>query len=228
MSCSAQVHAHQTVREALEAVQKLNREAGISSPVLTGITAVAGTGTDNSYSKFCSELIVSIKACFSHFSRVRPHLAKMRAHQEFHKLRLEQLPAIWNTLTTSLGQPDLNPLQHQSVNREIFDRMMKDSLSLHLPSATASSSAGKVTLLADEQNAVRYASGYVVMKLSKKLAERSDSKAAEFMECLSQMANSSTNTSFYKYTLEWMTSIDRGGLFYINDNTFIFFYSHRD
>ena len=49
------------------------------------------------------------------------------------------------------------------------------------------------------------------------------SKAAEFVECLSQMANSRENSSFYKYTLEWIKSVDRGGLFYVNDNTFILF-----
>ena len=48
-------------------------------------------------------------------------------------------------------------------------------------------------------------------------------KAAHFRECLSQMANSNDNASFLEYTLEWLRSTDRGGLFYINDATHILF-----
>ena len=221
--CSAQSSLRKAVLDALEAAQELNREAGASSEVLEAITTAAVRGTY--FDKFCSELTASIKTCFSHFGRVRPHLAKVRAHQEFHKLRLVTLPDIWNLLTTKLGQPQLEPLQHQAVNRIMFDSLMKEHITLHLPQATAGAAPEKKTLLADEQNAIRYASGYVVMKLSKKLAHRSGKKEAQFKECLSSMANSCCNDSFYQYTLEWMSSVDRGGLFYINDNTFILFSS---
>jgi len=48
-------------------------------------------------------------------------------------------------------------------------------------------------------------------------------KAVHFVECLSNMTSIGEESSFYDYTLEWMSSIDRGGLFCISYNTFSFF-----
>ncbi len=77
--------------------------------------------------------------------------------------------------TTSVGLQELDPLHLQPVNRSLFDSLMSESLVLKRPPGGART---KTRLLADEQNAVRYASGYVVMKISKKLKKRSDGKAA--------------------------------------------------
>ena len=48
-------------------------------------------------------------------------------------------------------------------------------------------------------------------------------KAAQFVECLTNMGSSGDDTSFYQYTREWISNIDRGGLFHISDDTFCFF-----
>ena len=48
-------------------------------------------------------------------------------------------------------------------------------------------------------------------------------KVAQFMECLSNVGNSGDDASYYQYTREWVTNIDRGGPFHISDNTFCFF-----
>ena len=37
------------------------------------------------------------------------------------------------------------------------------------------------------------------------------------------MGSSGDDASFYRYTQEWITNIDRGGLFHISDDTFCFF-----
>lgn len=208
------------VLAAVETVKGLNEEAGTSNDSLIALV-MKSTSNKDLFERFSSELSSSIKACFKHFTRVRPHLAKVRAHQEFHQLRLETLPSIWKSFLTSMGLPEMDPLHYQSVNRAIFDSILKESLVLHRPPSQAKQI--RTRLLGDEQNAIRYASGFVVMKLTKKLEKRSGNKAAKFRECLSQMANSRDNTSFYKYTMEWICSTDRGGLFHINDNTFILF-----
>ena len=60
--------------------------------------------------------------------------------------------------------------------------------------------------------------GYVAFKLMKKYK-----KAGQFVECLSSMTIEGPESSFYDYTKEWMKLVDRGGLFNINDNSFMFF-----
>lgn len=61
------------------------------------------------------------------------------------------------------------------------------------------------------------------MKLSKKLKKRTDAKCAQFVEWLSMMSNTEEHSSFYEYTREWISSVDRGGLFHVSDCTFKFF-----
>lgn len=78
-------------------------------------------------------------------------------------------------------------------------------------------------LLSDEENALRYASGYIGMKHLKRLSKVKGSKAAQFRECLSAMSRQGNDTSFYAYTTEWINTVNRGGLFSINDATFEFF-----
>ncbi len=61
------------------------------------------------------------------------------------------------------------------------------------------------------------------MKLMKKFQKMSTETAAHFVECLGSMASSGDVSSYYLYTLEWMTNIDRGGLFHVSDTTFNLF-----
>ena len=57
-----------------------------------------------------------------------------------------------------------------------------------------------VSLGSEEENAIRYASGYVAMKLVKRYKEEGSKKAAQFVECLSNMAVNGDDSSFYAYT----------------------------
>ena len=45
------------------------------------------------------------------------------------------------------------------------------------------------------------------------------------MECLSHMANSGDDSTYYDYTKKWIESVNRGGLFLVNDITLSFFKS---
>ena len=64
------------------------------------------------------------------------------------------------------------------------------------------------------------------MKTMKELKKKKDGKkASEFVDCLSNMAVVGNETSFYAYTTEWIKSVDRGGLFSVNDACFRLFRS---
>lgn len=75
----------------------------------------------------------------------------------------------------------------------------------------------------EEEEAVRYAGGYVAMKIKKRYMSKNGSKAAEYIECLSHMAVDGEDTSFFQYTKTWTIIVNRGGLFELNDRTFLFF-----
>ena len=80
----------------------------------------------------------------------------------------------------------------------------------------------RVNLSSEEDNAIRYDSGFITTKLLKKYENMRGEKVAQFVECLSNMGSSGDDASYYQYTREWVTNIDRG-LFHISDNTFCFF-----
>ena len=85
----------------------------------------------------------------------------------------------------------------------------------------------EVQLSKDELNALRYASGYVPMKLLKKYEkkgemERMGKKIDQFEMCLDNMAVASEETEFTQCSSEWFHKVNRGGLFPINDETLTF------
>ena len=82
----------------------------------------------------------------------------------------------------------------------------------------------------EEENAVRYASGFVRIRLMKKYKKINNIKAAQFVDCLSHMALSSSDedeeSSYYEYMKTWIDIVNRGGLFCVNEKTFLFFYQY--
>ena len=150
---------------AIRTVVDLNKEANVSTDSLTTIleSAKADSGKDG-FARFSSQLLALIKSCFDDFKRVKPHLAKMRARRDFHRQRIETLPEVWKIYTAMAGGlSEVQPIDQQAVNREVFESCIRELLIL------PTSHSSPVKLLADEENAVRYAAGYVAMKLSKKI-----------------------------------------------------------
>ena len=143
------------VLKAIGAVIKLNNDAGVDSE---HFTALLGFSTEErggaAFDKFCREFMDCILKFFSHFSSV----IQVRAHRDFHHARLQSIPALWKSFTTSTGLTDIEPLHPQAVSRELFENCMKEFLVMLQPTATQKRSEN---ILADDENALRYASGYV-------------------------------------------------------------------
>ena len=48
-------------------------------------------------------------------------------------------------------------------------------------------------------------------------------KSASIVECLSNMTVNGEEGSFLDYTIQWISKVNRGGLFEVNDSTFALF-----
>lgn len=211
---------HRIVIAAIHSVLALNAEVGASNHSLEMLLQEASKDSGKGvFEKFCSELMAVIRHCFANFERVRPHLAKVRAHRDFHSSRLHAIPGIWRCVAAGLRMQEVEPLHLQAVSQQLFGKYMKGVLKKFDPVQPP------ICLHADEENAVRYASGYVAMKLLKKIEKMAGRRAREYRECLSHMANTGDDTSFYGYTLQWITSVNRGGLFVVNETSYHFFKS---
>ena len=101
----------------------------------------------------------------------------MRAHRDFHQARITSIPAIWKSLASAAGLAvEVEPINVQAVSRQLFDGCMGDFFALLQAPVAARKSRVEVKLLAD----VRYASGYIGMKLLKQFRKTKGSKAAQF------------------------------------------------
>lgn len=86
----------------------------------------------------------------------------------FHQLRVVQLESIWKVFFEKAEEERLDPIVEQHVNQSLFEDLIKN----HAPAPPAPPSvrvsASLPTLSPDEENIIRYAAGYVPMKLMKK------------------------------------------------------------
>ena len=112
-------------------------------------------------------------------------------------------------------------LTRQSVIWQLFNVLAEETASRF--NTVQRDATPQVAMGSEEESAVRYASGYVVMKLMKEFVKEETEHAAQFVECLSHMAVEGEENDFYSYTREWVKSADRGGLFHINTSSFLIF-----
>lgn len=77
-----------------------------------------------------------------------------------------------------------------------------------------------------EQNTLRYVAGYIPYSIKANLKVKKDSPAKKALLCClghwSQDDKNATEMDFLSFTKEWTNIINRGGLFLINDEFFIF------
>ena len=172
---------------------------------------------------FCGKMVALLRTCFVTVRQRREELAKETAMTRFHAVRISELPTLWMGLFSDLSLGSVPPLLLQSVNRSVFEQMMVEHFAESVETSHGSSAAELPTMNSEEENALRYVSGYVGLKLMRQYEKKEGEKATQFVECLSNMAVAGVESTFYEYTKEWITAIDRGGLFHISDSAYHLF-----
>lgn len=77
------------------------------------------------------------------------------------------------------------------------------------------------SMCVEEESAMRYACGFVPLRVMKLFEKVNTKTAAQFVECLSHMALSGEESSIYAYTKAWIDSANRRGC--VNKTAFPFF-----
>ena len=147
-------------------------------------------------------------------------ISRAKALVSFHHLSLTVLEDLRKLLFTELGVASVAALTRQSVNWQLFNILAEEAASKF--NIVQHDATPQVAMGLEEESTVRYASGYVAMKLMKEFVKDTE-HAAQFVECLSHMAVEGQENDFYSYTRQWVKSVDRGGIFHINTSSFFFF-----
>jgi len=138
----------------------------------------------------------------------------------FHKVRESKLPALWRTFLEGVDCRSAleEPLFMELVNETYFENLIKQRCA-HPPQKAVMSPS----LTTDEENIIRYACGYVGMKLHDRFIKQDGKKAEQFVECIDSMHVAGPTSSFLDYTRECVSKVNRGGLFYVSDNAYNLF-----
>lgn len=207
------------VLKVLELEKAVGHKKADQDSLETLLSLVSSPAHEPKFDSFCHELTGHICESLSTFKSLQPQHARERALSEFHAARMITLPAMWKKLLTDVNCTTLSVMQQQSVNREVFNTYFVKEYG----SSRDLEPRNRTSLSAEEDNAIRYVSGYVATKLIRKYSRIDSEKAAQFIECLTSMGKIVHDTASLKFTSEWIRSIDRGGLLHVNDSAFQFF-----
>ena len=155
-----------------------------------------------------------VSTCLSTVSLCRSKsVQREKLWTAFHSLSLRELPTLWCDLCEQQDFPKLSPLVYKNVNKQLYEDFIKSHLYSQSTAASCTTAIEIPPLSADEENIIRYAAGYVALKLLNKY----ETSMPEFVECLTSMAVAGDDSSFYEYTRKWTRQVNRGGLFEVND-----------
>ena len=150
-----------------------------------------------------------------------------RMWTQYAKLRAKDLPNLWKTFLTNIqcGHVTSEPLFMEIVNEILFEKLIEEMFRVEPEESTEADAAEAALLTKDEENILRYACGYIGMKLYQRFIKTPGEKAAQFVECLCNMHSEGPTSSLLDYTKEWVEKINRGGLFDISDEAYRLFVS---
>ena len=164
---------------------------------------------------FSHILVTRLKACFASKHKTF-QLKRERMWGAYHRLRSsETFHKDWKDFVDESVGLKGYPVLYQFVTHIIFKKLIKAQYPLS--DSTAESPDRPLTY--QEQNALRYVSGYVIHKLRHRFEKSHHPKKTDMILFLFEFAGDELCGN----TEEWINSIDRGGLQHVNDLTYNLF-----
>jgi len=207
----------------IEEAGKLSSRIVMSKQFITSILR-RSMDSDASMDSFSYKLVSTLRSLFQTVKGYKTlHNKQERLWREFHKARSHSLTKIWQEYCKLTGI-QYDQLAARTVNMKLFETFMKiffvsipNNEDLVPPVTPASSQFSD-----DELNSLRYVSGYVPYKLLRKY-EQCRTPCHAYLECLGNMAVAGDDSNIHNYTTKWLEIVDEGGVFPVNDDSFLFF-----
>ena len=119
-----------------------------------------------------------------------------------------------------------HPAFYQYITQELFTKIIEEAFPV-TPSTSACTASVRSkrydgrSLNYVEQNAVRYVAGYTCRKLHDTIQSSTNPNKNAMILCLSEMTGDDSDVNLGSE--DWTNTLDRGGLWLVNDQTFTFF-----
>lgn len=146
--------------------------------------------------------------------------------RKFHEFKMSPITlGNWKSFLRSLGistEGSHVNIVHQHFMLTVITLIIKDRHTMDLP---ASSCDTQEPLTKEEEQVLRYVAGYIPFALMEKFRKQVNNIALTFCDILATWRSCSTNSekTFLEYTNHWIKVQNRGGLFLVNDDVYIFF-----
>ena len=161
------------------------------------------------FEAFSMDLLTSLKSVFQCSKPTTVPKIKERIWIRYAEIRANKLPVVWNAFLTSISRTHLGSetLLTELVNEQLMEGLMINTFKVFKePSVRQNIKAPVAVLSKDEENILRYASGYVIKKLHHKYIQQHGDKAAAFTECIARMQSGHEDnkplSSFIEYTTQ--------------------------
>ena len=150
---------------------------------------------------------------------------------KFHVFRVRKVPRIWRYCQQAIS--DVDPILTQKANLEYALLLLhvKYGGSSRKSSVVDEKEKRRGSMSLEEENAIRYAAGYVLMKMKRMYKKR---ESVSICCCLLSMeegttkdeeGDEATEESYLEYTRAWLQLINRGRLFTFRDEVYNFLLS---
>ena len=148
--------------------------------------------------------------------------------RKFHTTRnSSEFIASWAALMSGSLRKSASPLFYQHITDLLFNSLVKMNTPVQLVAQTGTPSR----LTYEEENALYYVAGYVVRELKKRQSKLKGQQPLdkELNLCLTEISNSDVNleecTGDEVSASDWTIEINRGGLKFVNSETYQFFHA---
>ena len=187
----------------------------------------ASTADDHSqdtFVKFALSLDHKLDALATPSSSKKLSTQRKQLWSRFHAFRVSDLRKLWKKLYTSLDlDPKVaqDPLLSEYVNEKLFAEHVKTEIDV------VEQQSEPAELMEDDLNALRYAAGFVPWKLRQKFQKptcKHPNRKDYRLTGMSESAEEECEDTYMDYTKRWIRAIDRGGLFRITDEVYVFFH----
>ena len=182
MSDNSLIH----VLEAIDSEKIVSQSTGRYANAKKDVRKILEMAGSEVFSEFSAKLVEEVSKCFFQ-RRVGPSagIDREKALMAFASTRVDVLPGLWSAFYVAIGLPIEDPLLSQMINRRVFDDFLikRQSVSIDSPAVPS------VAMSVDEENAVRYAAGFVPFRLIKKFSKLApNDKHSRFVQCLKSMS----------------------------------------
>ena len=168
---------------------------------------------------FTTKLVGHLREAFTVPSGMRP-LNRDRLWKSFFSIRSSSsFIARWTAFLESASVV-ATPVLYQHLTDLTFRMLIRQEYEIPAPAHdVVSSDAPGIS----EANALRYAAGYVVRQVSRKVNKCTDALQDKLLCCASKLLKGDQDDSDPGTAEEWTAMVDRGGLWHVRETTFQLF-----